>query len=442
MIASSLTRRRFCDPVPANVDVVVVGAGIAGISTAWFLRQAGFSVFVCEKGVVAGEQSSRNWGWIRQQGRDADELPIMIESLRIWQEFAKRLPTTGFAQHGVLYLAENQQQLAGHEQWLALAAQHQLDTRMLSGPEVDKLFNSRPGQWLGGLYTPSDARAEPFQAVPALAQMLNESGVGIAEGCAVRALEVTGGRIAGVVTESGAVRADAVVVCGGAWTRTLLANHHLEFPALTVRSSVVRTAPAALVFEGGVSAGGVALRRRQDGGYTVAASNTQDHYLSADSFRSLTRFLPVLRSSAGSVRVRLNGDLPGRLLASQRWSADEPSPFESARVLNPEPSPAALRRIRSMLMQRVPVLADVPLIQGWAGMIDVMPDVVPVMDQIADLPGLFVASGFSGHGFGIGPAAGRIMAALVAGRKPGHDLSRFRYSRFSDGTAMRPGPGF
>ena len=71
----------FQDPLPASVDVVVIGGGVIGISTAWFLRKRGSSVLVCEKGRVAGEQSSRNWGWIRQQGRDAAEVPIAMDSV-------------------------------------------------------------------------------------------------------------------------------------------------------------------------------------------------------------------------------------------------------------------------------------------------------------------------------------------------------------------------
>jgi glycine/D-amino acid oxidase-like deaminating enzyme len=111
------------------------------------------------------------------------------------------------------------------------------------------------------------------------------------------------------------------------------------------------------------------------------------------------------------------------------------------RVLNPAPSPLALKRMRTGLKNHYPQLADLPFSQAWAGMIDVTPDVVPVMDAIPDWSGLFVATGFSGHGFGIGPGAGKVMARLVQGKDPGHDLQRFRFARFSDGSKMRPGPG-
>ena len=76
---------------PGAADVVVIGGGVIGVMTAWFLRERGLSVIVCEKGRIAGEQSSRNWGWVRQQGRDPAELPIMVESLSIWKRLAPRL---------------------------------------------------------------------------------------------------------------------------------------------------------------------------------------------------------------------------------------------------------------------------------------------------------------------------------------------------------------
>ena len=90
---------------------------------------------------------------------------------------------------------------------------------------------------------------------------------------------------------------------------------------------------------------------------------------------------------------------------------------------------------------RLPSLAEIPFEEVWAGMIDVTPDVVPVMDQIESHPGLLLATGFSGHGFGIGPGAGKVMADMVMGNPATHDLTRFRMSRFSDGSPMVPGPG-
>ena len=162
----------FSDPLPEAVDVVVIGAGIIGTSTAYFLAERGMKVLLCEKGRVAGEQSCRNWGWVRQQGRDWAELPIMMESNRIWRGLAA---TTGekdleFTPSGCLYLAESESEMAKYDSWHGVAKQHQLDTRLLTADEVAALVPDISGRWLGGMLTASDGRAEPFVAVPALAR--------------------------------------------------------------------------------------------------------------------------------------------------------------------------------------------------------------------------------------------------------------------------------
>ena len=442
MIYSDQSPVTFQDELPDSVDVVVIGAGVIGISTAWFLAKAGVSVLVCDKGRVAGEQSSRNWGWIRQQARDPDELPIVIDSLNIWESLAAELgEDIGFSRRGVLYAAETDAELAEHEKWLATAEQHQLDTRMLSGAEVDALIEDQPGQWAGGMYTPSDARAEPWKAVPALAQALRARGGLIRESCAVRSIDVQAGQVCGVVTEQGRVTARSVVCAGGAWSSLFMSNLGISLPQLTVRATVVRTAPAPDLYAGAAAVGEVAIRRRQDGGYTVASSGTNEHYVGADSFRHFFKFLPALAASSRYLRLRFGGDLIERMRPRRRWQEDEVTPFEETRVLNPEPSARALARMRAGLEKRLPKLAELPFEEAWAGMIDVTPDVVPVMDEVADYPGLYLATGFSGHGFGIGPGAGRVMADMIMGKPAAHDLNRFRLARFSDGSKMRPGPG-
>ncbi|MCZ6887325.1 MAG: FAD-binding oxidoreductase [Gammaproteobacteria bacterium] len=432
----------FQDPLPDSVDVAIIGAGVIGICTAWFLVNNGIKVLVCDKGRVAGEQSSRNWGWVRQQGRDAAELPIAIDSLNTWSTLAEDSgEDLGFTRQGILYLAEDEAALARLAEWLEVAKQHQLDTRILTGAEVDGLIPGNPGKWHGALYTASDGRAEPFKAVPNLARAVQRRGGAIREACAVRSLDVEAGKVVGVVTEQGPVRAQSVVCAAGAWSTVFLGNLGINLPQLTVRASVARTAVAPDFYSGAASAGDIAIRRREDGGYTVAATGLNEHLVGADSFRYLAKFLPSLFKSLKYLRIGFGDGLVDRLTPTRKWDADSVTPFEQTRVLNPAASPKAVKRMQERLGQRFPALAGIAFEETWAGMIDVMPDVVPVMDAVPEYPGLYLATGFSGHGFGIGPGAGRVMADMVQGRPPGHDLSRFRFARFYDGSPIEPGPG-
>ena len=132
---------RFAAALPPRADVVVIGGGVIGVMTAWFLRERGLSVVLCEKGRIAGEQSSRNWGWVRQQGRDPGELPIMVESLAIWKRLAAEMgDALGFRQTGVLYLAKTEKEIAGFEAWTEHARTHQVDTRLLSAAETGAML--------------------------------------------------------------------------------------------------------------------------------------------------------------------------------------------------------------------------------------------------------------------------------------------------------------
>ena len=433
----------FRDPLPDAVDVAIIGGGVAGVSTAWFLAEQGISVLILEKGRVACEQSSRNWGWIRQQGRDAAELPIMIESINQWERINDVVGDgVGFRRTGVLYLAGNESEMADYESWLEVARPYQLDSRLVSAAEVKDLLNEDHVQWAGGLFTPSDGRGEPFTAVPSVARWLHEQGhVKIREGCAARCLDLQGGQVRGVWTEDGLVKADAVLLAGGAWSSTFLRNHSIRLPQLTVRSTVARTEPVDEFFPGGAGNGQFAFRRRADGGYTLAPGGYSEHFVGIDSLREARLWMPVLKESFRSVRLNFGGDLWSRLFPRRSWSKEEQSPFEEQRVLNPPPSAAALDHLRKQLAVHQSPLSDVAFEESWAGFIDVMPDVVPVMDAVDDYPGLFLGTGFSGHGFGFGPGAGKVLAGKILGRPDQFDLDRFRYGRFYDGTPMLPGPG-
>ena len=440
---SEATALRFPGPAPKACDVVVIGGGVIGVMTAWHLAERGLKVVLCEKGRIAGEQSSRNWGWVRQQGRDFAELPIMMESLRQWQSLSQEFGEgLGFRQEGVKYLARTEAEMAGFQAWLDEAKAHGVDTRMLTRGEVAERIEGHAAPWIGGMVTPSDARAEPWAAVPLLAQGAVARGAVLVENCAVRTLDLVAGRVAGVVTEQGRIACDQVVLAGGAWSSLFARAHGVAIPQLSVRATVMATEALPQVFAGNAADDRFAFRRRQDGGYTLAPGARHDFFIGPDAFRNFGVYLPVLKQDFRSTifHPKAPAHYPDGWGTPRRCEADAVSPFERMRVLNPAPSQRLVAQVQDDFAAAFPALGRPKLKAAWAGMIDSMPDVVPVVDRVAKIPGLILATGMSGHGFGIGPGMGRVIADLVAGQATGHDLHRFRLSRFTDGTKIAPGP--
>jgi glycine/D-amino acid oxidase-like deaminating enzyme len=416
--------------LPSATEVVVIGGGVAGVSTAWYLERLGVPVVLCEKGRIAGEQSSRNWGWIRKQGRDPAELPLIIQSLRLWAEIAAELPEDiGWTIGGVTYLVESDADAARYNAWLEHAKAYQLDSRMLSVAETGALVPANRVPHQGALHTPSDARAEPAKAVPAMARLLQAAGVPVFENCAVRTIERAGGRVTAVVTEHGRIACRAVVLAGGAWSRTMLAHLGFSLPQLQVISSVQRTTPAPLIAETTVGTEAVSIRRRADGGYTLARSGASRAEIVPANIRHARPYLPVLRRDWQKLKFRIGRPFLDALL-EKPWDGDSESPFERTRVLDPAPDHGLLDQVLASARSAFPQLEGVQPAERWAGAIDVLPDEIPAIGPIPGIDGLIVATGFSGHGFGIGPAAGQVTAQLASGRTPSVDLQAFRPDRF------------
>src|SRR6185295_6718663 len=137
---------------PASADVVVIGGGIIGAFTAYYLARRGVSVALVEKGRIGAEQSSRNWGWCRQQNRDARELPMATRSLELWDQFAADSgEDTGFTRCGLLYLSDDEAQIAGWARWREFAKTAGVTTHMLSGREASERGRSTGRAWKGGV---------------------------------------------------------------------------------------------------------------------------------------------------------------------------------------------------------------------------------------------------------------------------------------------------
>jgi len=429
------------EALPPHADVVIIGGGIIGTSTALFLAQKGVSVALVEKGHIAGEQSSRNWGWCRKMARDPREIPLVIESLRLWHGMNETVEAeTGFRNCGIMYLAETPQDLERLEGWLDHAREYQLDTRAIDGAEVARLLPGSAKPWAGALYTASDGKAEPQKAAPAIAAAARRLGATVLTNCAARGIETAAGRVAAVVTEKGRIACQSVVLAGGAWSRLFCGNLGVALPQLKVLGSVMRTEKLDGGPEISASGGLFGYRKRTDGGYTVATLGVRTIDIVPDSFRLLPQYLPATRLHWKKLRFRIGRRFAEEWRTPRHWQLDQVSPFEQVRVLDPAADPYVLERARASIAEAFPAFRNVAVAESWGGMIDVMPDAIPVISAVDAVPGFFIATGFSGHGFGIGPAAGRLMADMVTGGSTIVDPAPFRLSRFTDGSNPQPHP--
>jgi glycine/D-amino acid oxidase-like deaminating enzyme len=416
--------------LPKRADVVIIGGGIIGVSTALFLAERGVATLLCEKGAIGAEQSSRNWGWCRAMGRDPHELPLMMHSLQLWRGMNQRVGAeTGYRQIGTFFACPDDLSLSKQSMWLSHAREIGLDSRMVGKTEMANLLKGASDQWVGGLHTASDGVAEPGLAAPAIAQAARAAGAKIFTQCAVRGLETTAGRVSAVVTEKGRVQCNVAVLAGGAWSGLFCRGLGIRLPQLKVLESVSRTKPLPDAPRLALWAPNLAFRPRLDGGYTISDARAIANIV-PDSFRYFRDFLPLLKAEWSVTKLHFGREFFAEWQREQPWSLDAISPFERVRTLDPNPDRVQIQNGLRAFRKTFPKLPDVQIERSWAGLIDMTPDMLPVISEVDALPGLVVSTGYSGHGFGIGPGAGFLTADLAMGVVPAIDATPFKLSRF------------
>ena len=422
-----------------EADVVIVGSGIVGSATAYFLARRGLRVVVADRGVAHGEQSRKNWGFVRQQGRDPQELPLAMEANRLWRGLEAELGADlEWVQGGNLALAADSERMGRFEQWLAIARDFGLDTRLLGPRELASVIPGLGGGWTGGLYTPSDGHADPEKATDALARAAVTHGAAIELGCAVEAVTTRGGAMSGVVTERGEIRAPWLVCAAGAWSSRLARTLGLELPQRWVRGTVARTTVAPPVTRCAVWGPGVAFRQRRDGRFTIAAGGALDHDVTLDSRRQIRFFLPSFWKNRALFSFHVGRPLLRSLVAALPGSAARRHPLIWDRDDEPAPNPEKVRRSLVELERALPSLPPLGIARSWAGYIDATPDLLPVLGEAPQIRGVVFATGFSGHGFAMGPMAGRLVSEIIVDGKTSLDISPFRFSRFAEGAIGPP----
>jgi glycine/D-amino acid oxidase-like deaminating enzyme len=228
-----------------------------------------------------------------------------------------------------------------------------------------------------------------------------------------------------------------VVCAAGAWSARVIRPLGLRLPQRWVRATVARTGPAPPLTRAGVWSPSVSFRQRRDGTLNIAAAGAADHDITLQSFRHARLFLPNYWKNRKLFRFHLGRPLLRDLAGLWPGAAARRRPLTWDRHLDPSPNPAKVERSLAELRALYPALGALAVTRSWAGYIDATPDAIPVVGEVGP-PGLVLATGFTGHGFAMGPIVGRLIAELVTDGKPSLDLRPFRFSRFAEGAIGRP----
>lgn len=400
--------------LPESVDVAIIGGGIVGIMAAMSLMEKGQQVVVLEKGIVAGEQSSRAFGWISSLGDESRRLGLAAPSGAAWRGINAKLGIdTSYRQNGLMYECKDDDATAFWTQW---AKDHpEQGGREIQILQGDALAARLPGgvadRWYAAVLQPLDGSVEPAAGVSRITNALIGQGLRVVQNCAVRGIEMSAGAVSGVVTERGTVRCKSAVVAGGAWARLFMQNLGIEMPLLRVYSYMMRLPDFPDPPAGSGWGAGTPWRKEVGGTYSVGLPANVAPVL-LDSLKFAPRFFDSLTDNWDKFELDPTREFYASLFAQTRWKNNEVSPFERERILAPDPKYVdtrdALEKFRAAFPQ-----ANVEPIDQWGGVIDITPDNAPIIERVEKIPGLIFAAGMSGHGLSMAPAAGELIAQLI-----------------------------
>ena len=382
---------------PRVADVVIIGGGVTGASSAYHLTQRGVrNVLVVDKGTIASGATGKSSACVRQHYSTAETCRMILYSLDYFQHFAERTGggSCGFRHTGYL-LAVDDKMRAPMEASVALQRSVGIDTRLVSPTEMREIEpRLRIDDVVTGCYEPASGYCNPVETAQGFVQAARAAGARVLEDTAVLGLLVEGSRIRGVRTTAGDIHAPVVLNATGLWSARVAAMAGVDLPINVCRHKI------------SIVAWPEAERR--------------PHPMVYDFVTNIyTR--PELGEHI----------LVGGLDAEESHDLADPDRYKEGVSL--DESMDALARVG----HRFPVLAEGRIARGYAGCFDVTPDWHPVMDHVGP-DGSYVAVGFSGHGFKLSPAVGHMMAALVTEGSGGHpDLPTFRLSRFAEGKPIR-----
>jgi sarcosine oxidase subunit beta len=377
--------------VPERAEVVVIGGGVMGVSTAFHLAEAGVTdVVLLEQGSLGSGSTSKAAGGVRANFSDAVNIELGKRSLRAFEEFGIRPgQEIDLRRPGYLFLLSTEADVAAFEASVALQNELGVPSRMITVEEAVALSPLvRPDGLLAAAFSPTDGHCTPESVVLGYASGARRLGARVLPNCAVTGIDVTDGTVTAVRTASGTVATGTVVCTAGAWSGKIGAMAGVDLPVQPLRRQILVTGdvpdlPAEMPMTIDFSTG---------------------FYFHTEG-RGLLMGMADQRETPGF-----------KLDRTDEW----------------------MPLLTDAMAARAPRILEMPIATGWAGLYEVTPDHNAIIGETISPSRFLYATGFSGHGFLMGPAIGEVLRDLYLGRQPFVDVSGFSADRFTGGTGLRP----
>jgi sarcosine oxidase, subunit beta len=376
-------------PLPDAADVVIVGAGIMGLAIAYHLAKehAKRRIVVLDAGYLCGGASGRNGGGVRAQWSSEANVRLMQESLEMCKEFAhEHRINTWFRQGGYLFLARDEKRATELSRSVELQRKLGLKTRLIDANEARQLVPQlEPAGVLAASFNEDDAVVFPWPFVWGYAEGARALGVDVHTFCRVNAIETTGGKVSGVATERGSVKAPIVVNACGALSPELAASVGVVLPTKPHRHEICASEP-------------------------------------------LKPFLGPLVADLGN-GLYFSQSTRGEIVGGIGNPKTPPGPTQASSI-------RFLALYSRALIATCPSLSSLKIQRQWAGLYDLSPDHAPIVGPVDEVPGLYLSSGFMGHGFMMAPAVGKRLARMLATGETPEPFGAWAHRRFKHGTAV------
>ena len=366
-----------------TAEVIIIGGGVIGTSIAYHLANMGcHNVVILEKDRLGSGSTSKCAGGIRQQFSSEINIRLSIESVRFFQHFEEETGhPADFHQYGYLILATTDEELEALRQSVALQREPGLETYLLSPQEAKEVvLQLNTEDILGATYCPTDGYADPYSVVQGFASVARRLGVKIYEQTEVIGIEVVQQQVRGVLTNRGKLETRVLVNAAGAYASKIGQMVGINIPIRPSKRHIFVTAP----------------------------------------LDEISKESPMVVDFHNGFWFRREG--PGLIFGMR--NPDEPEGFDISVDWG------FLPIIAEAASYRLPFLGDTGVMRGQAGLHDDTPDAQAIIGEVPEVLGLYLACGFSGHGFMHSPAVGRLMAELILKGKPSLSISPLAFDRF------------